>query len=500
MNIAKLNEDRGMEKPDWIKIIYDNCEISNRELTRQSRKLAAVLKNMGVKRGDRVIIQAPNCPEVLYGFSAAWRLGAIVVPINYLIGEQETAYIYADSGAEVVISSKIYWPKIQVCRKKAPNVRTVILIEDDVPEGALAYRHLVEAAPEEATIVETADDDIAALIYTAGTTGKAKGVIHTHGTLYANAYMQHHTFPSTDGMTYISILPLCHSYGIASTNMSLFRTNRMVLLNTFDLNAIFSSIEKYSGNILAAVPTMYVYMLMNPEPKKFKITSMKHWICGSAPLAVETWNRFKEMYGFEIIEGWGLTEAGANNSCNPWEGLKKIGSIGKPMTGTEMKIFDDSGNEVPVGEKGEIVIRGPQVMKGYWNKPEETAQSLKNGWLHTGDVGYVDSDGFFWITDRKKDLIIKGGENISPRTIEEVLYTCPKVSEAAVIGVKDEKYGEEIKAFVVLQPGEQATSEEIIAYCKTRLTNFLLPRYVVFLTAMPKSLVGKILKTELRKM
>ena len=500
MNLAKLSEDRALEKPDLTRIVYEDRLISNLEIIRSGRRLAAALANLGVKRGDRIIIQLFNCPEVIYGFSAAWRLGAVIVPINYMIGEEETAHIYRDSGARVVITSKMFLPKVQACRAKVPGVESVILIEDDAPEGTYSYRALVENIPEETSIVETADDDVAALIYTAGTTGKAKGVIHTHGTLYSNAYMQHHTFPPTDGMTYISILPLCHSYGIASANMSLFRTNRAVLLNTFDLNAIFSSIEKYSGNIVAAVPTMYVYMLLYPEPKKYNLSSMKYWVCGSAPLAVETWNKFKDVYGFEIIEGWGLTEAGANNSCNPWEGLKKIGSIGLPMTGTEMKIFDDSGRELPKGEKGEIVIHGPQVMKGYWNRPEETAQSLRNGWLHTGDVGFVDSDGYFWITDRKKDLIIKGGENISPRTIEEVLYTHPQVSEAAVIGVKDAKYGEEIKAFVVLQPGEKATAEDIIAFCKTRLTNFFLPKDVVFLDAMPKSLVGKILKTELRKL
>ncbi|MRR15957.1 MAG: long-chain fatty acid--CoA ligase [Deltaproteobacteria bacterium] len=500
MNIAKLNEDRGLDRADEVKIIYQDRELTNREMIRQGRKLAYALANLGVRRGDRVIVQSFNCPEVFYAFSAAWRLGAVIVPINYMIGEEETAHIYRDSGAKVVITSKMFLPKVQACRAKAPDVQTVILIEDDAPEGTLSYRTLVEASPEETAIVDTADDDIAALIYTAGTTGKSKGVIHTHGTLYANAFMQHHTFPSTDGMTYISILPLCHSYGIASSNMSLFRSNRSVLLNTFDLTAIFSAIEKYSGNILAAVPTMYVYMLLYPEPKKYNLGSMKYWVCGSAPLAVETWNKFKDLYGFEISEGWGLTEAGANNSCNPLEGLKKVGSIGKPMTGTDMRIFDDSGEEVSPGEKGEIVIRGPQIMKGYWNRPGETAEVLKNGWLHTGDVGYVDGDGYFWITDRKKDLIIKGGENISPRTVEEVLYTHPKVSEAAVIGVKDERYGEDIKAFIVLHPGEKATAEEIVDFCRTRLSHFFLPRYVVFLEAMPKSLVGKILKTELRKL
>ena len=226
---------------------------------------------------------------------------------------------------------------------------------------------------------------------------------------------------------------------------------------------------------------------------------MKYWFSGSAPLALETWTKFKEVFGFEIIEGWGLTEAGANNTVNPVYGKKKVGSIGIPMKGTEMRIVDDDGNALAPGQTGEIVISGPQLMKGYWNKPAETAEVLRNGWLHTGDVGFVDEDGYFWITDRKKDLIIKGGENISPRKIEEALYMHPKVSEAAVIGVKDELYGENIKAFLVLKPGQAATADEITEYCRMKLPNFLVPKEVVFLQSFPKSLVGKILKKELRK-
>lgn len=243
---------------------------------------------------------------------------------------------------------------------------------------------------------------------------------------------------------------------------------------------------------------MYVFMLLFPEPKKYDLSSMKYWFSGSAPLSIETFNRFREVFGFEIIEGWGLTEAGANNSVNPLKGVKKVGSIGLPMKGMEMRVVDNEGNPLPARKEGEIVIRGPMLMKGYWNNPKETAQVLRGGWLYTGDVGYVDEDGYFWITDRKKDLIVKAGENISPRTVEEVLFRHPKVSEAAVIGIKDELYGEDIKAFVVLKPGQEATTEEIIEYCRGKLTNFLLPKEVAFLKALPKNLVGKVLKKELR--
>ncbi len=500
MNIAKLAEKRVMEQGEQATLIFEGREITNVEMLRASKRLATALKDLGVKRGDRVILQMPNCPEALQSFSAVWRIGAVIVPINYLIGEEETAYIYQDSGAKAVISSQAFLPKIRAGRVKAPEVKTVILIDDDVPEGTLSYRHLVENSQEEHNIAETQDDEIAALIYTAGTTGRPKGVIHTHHSLYANAKMQYETVPLPDGMTSISVLPLCHSFGIATMNNGLFRTGRTVLLNSFDMDVIFSSIEKYQANIMAGVPTMYVFMLLYPEPKKYNLSSMKYWISGSAPLALETWNKFKEVFGFEIIEGWGLTEAGANNSVNPLDGVKKVGSIGLPMKGTEMRIVDDHGNALAPGQQGEIVIRGPQLMKGYWNKPEETAEILIDGWLHTGDVGYVDDDGYFWITDRKKDLIIKGGENISPRTIEEVLFMHPKVSEAAVIGMKDDVYGENIKAFLVLNPWETATAEEIIEYCRTKLTNFLLPQEVVVLKCFPKSLVGKILKRELRKL
>jgi long-chain acyl-CoA synthetase len=499
MNIAKLDEERRREQAEQVSLIFEGREITHAEMGRAARKLGHALKNLGVKRGDRVILQMPNCPEVLHGFQAVWRIGAVVVPINFLVGEEETAYIYEDSGAKVVISSQAFLPKIRSARSKVPGLETVILIDREVPEGTLPYWPLVEKSPEETEVVETGDDELAALIYTAGTTGRPKGVMHTNHSLYSNARMQYESVPLPDGMTSISVLPLCHSYGIASMNTGLFRRGRTVLLNSFNVEAIFASIEKYRAEIMAGVPTMYVFMLLYPEPRKFDLSSMKYWISGSAPLALETWNRFKQVFGHEIIEGWGLTEAGANNSVNPLEGVKKVGSIGVPMKGTEMRIVDDGGNTLPPAQQGEIVIRGPMLMKGYWNKPEETEEILKNGWLHTGDVGYVDDDGYFWITDRKKDLIIKAGENISPRVVEEVLFKHPKVSEAAVIGMKDEIYGENIKAFVVLKPEQTATAEEILEYCRTRLTSFLVPKEIAFMKALPKSLVGKVLKRELRK-
>jgi long-chain acyl-CoA synthetase len=501
MNLAKIAEEKALEEGERVSLIFENREITNLAMLRASRKLASVLRELGVQRGDRVILQMPNNPEVLQAFGAVWRIGAVVVPINWLVGEEETAYIYQDSGARVVISSKTFLPKIRAGQARAPGVETVILTDTDDDEGTLSYTRLFEKSSELTEVVETADDELAALIYTAGTTGRPKGVVHTHYSLYVNAKMSFDTIPLHENGIAVSVLPLCHSYGIASMNGGLFRRGwKTVLLNSFNVETIFASIEKYKAETLSGVPTMYVFMLLFPEPKRYNLSSMKYWVSGSAPLALETWKRFKDVYGYEIIEGWGLTEAGANNSVNPLEGLKKVGSIGLPMKGMEMRIADNQGNPLPAGKEGEIVIRGPMLMKGYWNKPEETAEVLRNGWLHTGDVGYVDEDGYFWITDRKKDLIIKGGENISPRVIEEVLFKHPKVSEAAVIGIKDEVYGENIKAFVVLKPGEKTTADDLIEYCRRSLTVFFAPKEVAFMTALPKSLVGKVLKKELRKL
>jgi long-chain acyl-CoA synthetase len=500
MNIAAFAEERVREQGEQVSLIFEGREITNLEMIRTGRRLGNALRGLGVKRGDRVILQMPNCPEVLQCFHAVWRIGAVVVPINYLIGEEETAYIYEDSGAKVVISSQAFLPKIKVGQAKVPGLKTSILIDKEAADENLSYWQLVEKCSEELEPVKTKDEELAALIYTAGTTGRPKGVMHSHSSLYVNAKMQYETICLPDGLTNITVLPLCHSFAIASMNNGLFRRGKTVLLNSFNVETIFAAIEKYRAHIMAGVPTMYVFMLLYPEPKKFNLSSMKYWISGSAPLALETWKKFRDAFGCEIIEGWGLTEAGANNSVNPFEGLKKVGSIGLPMKGTEMRIVDDRGNILPPMQEGEIILRGPMLMKGYWNKPEETSEVIRGGWLYTGDIGYADKDGYFWITDRKKDLIIKAGENISPRVIEEVLFRHPKISEAAVIGIKEEIYGEDIKAFVVLNPGQTALAGEIIEYCRRKLTSFLVPKEVVFLKALPKNLVGKVLKKELRNL
>ncbi len=500
MNLAQLPEKEIAKYGEHVSTIFEGKEYTNVQMHSAALKLANALKKLGIKKGDRVIIQMPNCPEVLQSFLAGYAAGAVVVPINFMVGDSETTFIYKDTGAKVVISSTIFLPKIEVCRKDAPDLKDIILIDKEVSDTILSYHQLLAENSDNCPIEPVDENDLAALIYTAGTTGTPKGVMHTHKSLMANAQMQVDTVDIPVGLTSVVVLPLCHSYGIASMNFGMIKGGgTAVIINSFDIDQVFSSIEKYKAEVIGAVPTMYVFMLLHPDPGKYDLSSMKYWISGSAPLTLDTWNQFKAKFGGEIAEGWGLTEAGANNSANPMNGPKKIGSIGKPMNGTLMKVIDGQGNELPAGQQGEILISGPMLMKGYWQNPEETAKVLKGEWLYTGDVGYRDEEGYYFITERKKDLIIKGGENIAPREVEEVLYTHPKISEAAVIGIPDEVYGENIKAFVVLQPGQTAEPQEVIEYCQAKLKRFKSPKEVEFLEALPKSLVGKILRKELRK-
>jgi Acyl-CoA synthetases (AMP-forming)/AMP-acid ligases II len=498
MNIAELAL-KGLAVGENVNIIFEGQEFTNVQMDRAAKKLGNALLKLGVKRGERVIMQMPNCPEIFQAFQAIWKIGAVCVPINFQVGIEETSFIYQDCGATTVITAPEYLEKVKAAKANAPSVKNIIIVSDKTVEGTYSYARLLSENSDELEMVKTADAEIAVLIYTSGTTGKPKGVMLTHYGLYYTAKCAQETINYPMDTVTIAVLPLCHSFGVAMMNIAYMRSKgKTVILRQFNLEQLFSAIDKYKADYMAAVPTMYVYMLQYPDYKKYDLSSVKYYICGSAPLSVETWKQFKEKFGGEIAEGWGLSEAGANACVNPLNGLKKVGSIGIPLKGIEMKIFDENSKEVPQGKEGEIVIRGPMVMKGYWKMPKETAEVIRNGWLYTGDIGYVDPDGYFYITDRKKDIIIKGGENISPRSIEEILHAHPAVAEAAVIGIKDQVYGEEIKAFVAFKPGQTATADEIKEFCKQKLKKFIVPNEIVILPALPKSLVGKILKKELR--
>jgi long-chain acyl-CoA synthetase len=531
MNIGKLIEDNVKRFGEYESIYFEGRWYTNAEVNRTANQLGNALKGLGIGKGDRVAVQMPNSPPVFSAFPAIYKIGGIVVPLSPLLRPDQASYIYRDCGAKALLTSSDYLGWILEAQKQAPDLKYIILTDKDGIPGTVSYRELMSDSSSELVLEETDNNDIAALIYTAGTTGQPKGVMHTHYSLYINALSFYEyvlinlpltlrqTSNSIDPKTLESIetslavtgasrttvslgvLPLSHSYGIAFSIMGSFVGGKAVVLRWWNVEEALKAIQSFRISHMAAVPTMYIQILDFPDLDKYDLSSLQACNSGGAALPVEIALRWKQKTGVDIREGWGLTESGATTTGQPVDLSPKYGSIGKNLLRCNViKVFDDNGHELRPGQKGEIVVKGPTLMKGYWNLPEDTAQAIKNGWLYTGDIGYMDEDGYLYITDRKKDIIIRGGENVSPREVEEVLYQNPKVAEAGVVGIPDKTYGEEIKAFVVLKIQEQASEEEIIAFCKECLPTFKTPKRVQFIESLPKNLLGKLLRAELRKL
>ncbi|MFN2136111.1 MAG: long-chain-fatty-acid--CoA ligase [Candidatus Promineifilaceae bacterium] len=518
-------------KPDNVAIVFQGKEITYREFDDASMAVANALIASGFKKGDRAVLYMPNTPHFMIIYFGILRAGGVIIATNPLYSERELEHQLRDCGAETVFVMSRYYPLLKkVQQKGTTKVRRIIvtqlknylpglkkLLYTLVKEGSSGDRVSLAAGDTwfkdflalgrqspQAT-VEVSSDDIALLQYTGGTTGVSKGAIACHQNLAANARQLQEWIP---GLRYgeevfITAIPLFHSYGMV-TGMILpisIAAKMIIIPDPRNLKDVIGSIQEYGASFFPGVPAMYVAINNHPDvlAGKYDLTSIRACVSGSAPLLLETKERFEKLTGGKLVEGYGLTESHVVSHANPIDGQNRTGSIGLPIPNMSCRIVDavEGDKDLPVGSIGELILNGPNIMKGYWNMPEETAQTLRDGWLYTGDIARMDEDGYFYIEDRKKDLIIAGGFNIYPREVEEVLMTHPAVIEVAVAGVKDPKRGETVKAWVVKKEGDPTTAEELIDWSKNHLAKYKYPRKIEFRDELPKTIVGKVLKREL---
>jgi len=489
MNLAIAFADCAEKHATKTAIFWSETEMSYGALLARTQKIAAHLQTrFGVKPGDRVALWVKNCPEFVPAvFGILWA-GGVVVPINNFLKPAEVCYIVNDSGANVLITGAELAAHFEALKAARPSLE-VFRVEEFPALNPSSVLHPPSSCSEK---------DLAALLYTSGTTGHPKGAMLTHGNFLHNVASCVAALDVREDERVVVALPQFHSFMFTvGTLLPVLSGCGILLLKTLHpFKSVLEEIARHRGTILPAVPAFYRALLAVPE---FGKLPLRLCISGGAPLPVEVFNEFTRKFPFPLREGYGPTESSPVASVNPIYGTNKPGSIGKPIPNVELSIRDDDGRELPVGEIGEIGIRGGNVMRGYWNQPEETAKVLCDGWLYTGDVGYRDAEGYYYITDRKKDMLLVNGINVYPREIEEVIYQFPGVKEAAVIGVPDPRKGEQPVAFITTVEGQTLDEKALHQFMRSKLADYKLPKHIVFMPALPRNATGKILKTELRK-
>jgi len=494
--LIRVRADATPEKT-FILSEADGREFSYSEFQVTVARSAAMLAAHGIKQGDVVSLLLPNSVEYVIAYFACWQLGAKAGPINSLLKAQELAYVISNSEAKALIVHSEFLPIIESIRPELPSLSAVIVFDRE----AEATNHYVNSeAPQP---VEIQSDDDAIIIYTSGTTGKPKGCLLTHGNVISNARQITEWLGFNDADRLLTVMPLFHMNAVSVTTMSaLYAGGSTVVCPKFSASRFWQIISDYQITSFGSVATMLSMLLSTyPDgiPTGLRTDQLRFAMCGSAPVPAEVMKRFEETFNCLVIEGYGLSESTCRSTFNPPDLRRRPGSCGLPI-GNEMRVVDEEDREVPDGTLGEIVLRGQNILKGYFKNPDATAVAFRNDWFHTGDIGYRDADGYFFIVDRKSDMIIRGGENIYPREIDEVLYQYPGVAAAAAVGMPDELYGEEVAAFIVLKPGTSASEAEIISFCKDRLADYKCPKMVRFVPEIPKGPTGKLLKRELAKM
>ena len=505
-NIRELLEAQVERAPDKEFLLESDGRVfTYRGFDDEVNRAAASLLSVGVSKGDRVSLLLTNRAEYLIFYFACFKIGAWAGPVNALLKPQEIEFIIANSEAETVVTQPDLLPHLEEAREHLSSLQNVIVVEETGQWSVVSGQPEEFSAAAEHKQLTTdhwplAADDEAVIIYTSGTTGKPKGVLLTHGNLLSNARQIAEWLHLTPDDRALMIMPLFHVNALMTTAMAaLWVGGSIVLAPRFSASRHWETISRFGVTYFGSVATM-LSMLNHSYPKGvpsgLDVGRFRFALCGSAPVPAEVLKTFESLFNCPVIEGYGLSESTCRSTFNQIDERRRVGSVGLPI-GNEMRVFDDDDHEVGPRQVGEIVLRGSNIMKGYYKNEAATGEAFRSGWFHTGDLGYQDEDGFFYVVDRKSDMIIRGGENIYPREIDEVLYGHPQVKDVATVGVPDELYGEEVKSFIVLRDGERATEQQIIEFCNKRLADFKCPKSIEFVEDIPKGPTGKLLKREL---
>jgi long-chain acyl-CoA synthetase len=490
-NLATLLIETAQRHGDRPAFRLDESVLTYAALDEASARVAGLLRERGVAPGDRVGIMVPNVPSFPVIYYGILRAGAVVVPMNVLLKGREVGFYVADPGVELLFA----WHECSAAAQEGASEAGA----EAIVVGPGELERLLDAVEPAPAVAERAAGDTAVILYTSGTTGKPKGAELTHGNLRRNVEISAIGLTKlTEDDILLGALPLFHSFGQTCSMNSAVRAGASLdLMPRFDPTRALELMDRDGITVFQGVPTMYYALLNHPERERYDTSKLRLCVSGGAALPVEVLRGFEETFGATILEGYGLSETSPVASFNQLGRVRKPGSIGTPIEGVEMKVVDPDDNDLPPGEVGEIVIRGHNIMKGYWNRPDATAEAMRGGWFHSGDLARMDEDGYFFIVDRKKDMILRGGYNVYPREIEELLYEHPAVLEAAVIGLPDERLGEEIGAAIALKPGAEADADQLRDFVRERVAAYKYPRRIWFVDALPKTATGKILKREI---
>ncbi|WJY26144.1 fatty acid--CoA ligase family protein [Sporosarcina trichiuri] len=512
MNLVQRVRETASAQPEKTAYHFAGKDTSYAEFDQSVARFAAALEGLGVGRGDNVAMLLGNTPHFLITLYATMRLGATAVPVNPIYSPDEISYILQDSDAKAVVALEQLLPLVEAASVRLPAIESYVICETtgetaakvtELSEVARSktrlFSHLITTSTAAAMPVDPDENETAVILYTSGTTGRPKGAMLTHKNLYSNAadVGEYLGFSSEDRV--VATLPVFHVFALTVVvNAPLVKGATILLVPRFSPGDVFQTIREQKATIFAGVPTMYNFMYQYPEASREDFETIRLAISGGSSLPVALLENFEEKFQVKISEGYGLSEASPVTTFNPLDRERVPGSIGTSILNVENKIVDELGEEVPVGQVGELIVRGDNVMKGYYKMPEETAAALRNGWLYTGDLARQDEDGYFYIVDRKKDLIIVGGYNVYPREVEEVLFQHRDLVEAAVLGVPDPDFGEEVLAYVVKKEGSAVTEHDLLDFCAKRLAKYKVPKHIEFLDELPKNTTGKILRRSLR--